>query len=225
MGGGVQAISPRPTKNVPSRGTTAADPQNTRRQQVLDAAARLFANRGYHGTRIDDVASAVGMNKATVYHYYASKSLLLYDIYRQAADFTLSAVHDHTSGSAREAIYCFTTRLLTGIAGDIDRAAVYFQESPYITEWLAEEQVTHIQAAETAVYEHLRTLIDDGLASGEFIACDSHVLALGYIGMTTGSYRWLREQPARSPAHVAAELSSALLRGLVRDEQGRRSFD
>ena len=87
----------------------------------MAVATKLFAARGYHGTRMDDVADAVGLNKATVYHYYASKSLILYDIYKGAADFTVDALHDDPTASARETIYHFTRRLLVGIAGNIER--------------------------------------------------------------------------------------------------------
>ena len=75
----------------------------SRREELLAVATKLFAARGYHGTRINDVADVVGLNKATVYHYYASKSLILFDIYREAADRTVAAVHDEPSWSAREA--------------------------------------------------------------------------------------------------------------------------
>ncbi|BCI78636.1 TetR family transcriptional regulator [Mycolicibacterium sp. TY66] len=181
-------------------------------------AAKLFAARGYHGTRMDDVADAVGLNKATVYHYYASKSLILWDIYKSTADFTVDALHDDPTASARETIFNFTRRLLTGIATDLESAAVYFQEGPYITEWFTEEQVAYIRKAETTVYEHVRDVIDRGIASGEFNDCDSHVLALGYIGMTLGAYRWLRPHGRRTASEIAVEFSTALLRGLIRDE-------
>ena len=193
----------------------------TRREELLTVATKLFAARGYHGTRMDDVADAVGLNKATVYHYYASKSLILYDIYKSAADFTVDALHDDPTASARETIYHFTRRLLVGIATDIERAAVYFQEGPYITEWFTEEQVAYIRTAETTVYEHVRDVIDRGIASGEFYDCDSHVLALGYIGMTLGAYRWLRPQGRRTAKEIAVEFSTALLRGLIKDETVR----
>jgi AcrR family transcriptional regulator len=189
----------------------------SRREELLTVATKLFAARGYHGTRINDVAEVVGLNKATVYHYYASKSLILFDIYREAADRTVAAVHDEPGWSAREAISHFTRRLLENIANNIDGAAVYFQESPYITEWFTEDQVAYIRAAETAVYEHVRDVIDRGIASGEFYDCDSHVLALGYIGMTLGAYRWLRPTGRRSADEIAVEFSTALLRGLIRD--------
>ena len=193
----------------------------TRREELLVVATKLFAARGYHGTRMDDVADVVGLNKATVYHYYASKSLILYDIYQQAAERTLTAVHDDPSMSAREALYQYTVRLLTGIAGNPEGAAVYFQEQPYITEWFTEEQVAAVREKETQVYEHVHGLIDRGIASGEFYECDSHVLALGYIGMTLGAYRWLRPSGRRSAKEIAAEFSTALLRGLIRDEAVR----
>ena len=173
---------------------------------------------------MDDVADVIGLNKATVYHYYASKSLILFDIYRQAAEGTLAAVHDDPSWTAREALYQYTVRLLTGIAANPERAAVYFQEQPYITEWFTSEQVAEVREKEAQVYEHVHGLIDRGIASGEFYECDSHVLALGYIGMTLGSYRWLRPSGRRTAKEIAAEFSTALLRGLIRDESVRDDF-
>jgi hypothetical protein len=133
----------------------------------------------------------------------------------------LAAVHDDPSWTAREALYQYTVRLLTQIAENPEGAAVYFQEQPYITEWFTEEQVAQIREKEAQVYEHVHGLIDRGIASGEFYECDSHVLALGYIGMTLGAYRWLRPHGRRSEQEIAAEFSTALLRGLIRDEKVR----
>lgn len=214
------------TQKVPDTGRereNGSPAESSRREELLTVATRLFAARGYHGTRINDVADVVGLNKATVYHYYASKSLILFDIYRRAADYTVAAVHDDPSWSAREAIFHFTRRLLANIASNIDGAAVYFQESPYITEWFTAEQVAYVRAAETQVYEHVREVIDRGIASGEFYECDSHVLALGYIGMTLGAYRWLRPTGRRSAKEIAVEFSTALLRGLIRDADVREA--
>ncbi len=118
-------------------------------------------------------------------------------------------------------IYHFTRRLLVGIASDIERGgAVYFQEAPYITEWFTEEQVAYIRKAETSVYEHVRDVIDRGIASGEFYDCDSHVLALGYIGMTLGPIAGCGHS-RRTAQEIAVEFSTALLRGLIRDDAVR----
>lgn len=193
----------------------------TRREELLAVATKLFAARGYHGTRMDDVADVIGLNKATVYHYYASKSLILYDIYQQAAERTLAAIprrplDDRPRGAVpvHRAAARPDRRQPRGCGRLLPGAALH-------------HRVVHQGTGrrgpgkETQVYEHVHGLIDRGIASGEFYECDSHVLALGYIGMTLGAYRWLRPSGRRSAKEIAAEFSTALLRGLIRDEEIR----
>ena len=112
-------------------------------------------------------------------------------------------------------------RLLTNIAENPEERRCTSRNSPYITEWFTEEQVAEVREKETQVYEHVAGLIDRGIASGEFFECDSHVVALGYIGMTMGAYRWLRPDGRRTAQEIAAEFSTALLRGLIRDATTR----
>jgi TetR/AcrR family transcriptional regulator len=47
------------------------------RAQILEAAARVFAERGYTAATMNEVAAAAGVSKATLYHYYGDKSDLL----------------------------------------------------------------------------------------------------------------------------------------------------
>jgi TetR/AcrR family transcriptional regulator, cholesterol catabolism regulator len=57
--------------------------QNSRRALVLDSAARLFAERGYHGASIRDIAAAAGMTPAAIYSHFASKAGLLVAVYEE----------------------------------------------------------------------------------------------------------------------------------------------
>lgn len=52
-------------------------PAPDRRQEILDAALDLFAQRGFHGSSVRQIARAVGVNEATLYHYYPSKAAIL----------------------------------------------------------------------------------------------------------------------------------------------------
>ncbi|PJE01763.1 TetR/AcrR family transcriptional regulator [Mycobacterium sp.] len=187
-----------------------------RREEILGIATKLFAARGYHGTRMDDLADAVGINKATLYHYYSSKSLLLYGIYQLAASATMSAVQPEPNCSPRDALEQCTTNLLRVMAVEPAGTAVYFQESPYIAEWLTDDQVADIRTAEAFVYNQIRDIVDRGIAVGEFRDCDSHMFALGYIGMTLGSHRWLTPTSPESADCIAGEINRVLLRGLSR---------
>ena len=117
----------------------ASENGSTRREELLAVATKLFAARGYHGTRMDDVADVVGLNKATVYHYYASKSLILFDIYQRAARATRWP-RCTTIRPGRRVRRCTSTPCAcsTQIAENPEGAAVYFQEQPYITEWFTD---------------------------------------------------------------------------------------
>ena len=59
---------------------------STRRSQLTREAARLFAEKGYHGTSIGDLAEAMGVQKGSLYAHIASKHDLLYETMRDGAD-------------------------------------------------------------------------------------------------------------------------------------------
>ncbi|MFN2217094.1 MAG: helix-turn-helix domain-containing protein, partial [Anaerolineae bacterium] len=47
--------------------------RRTRRREILDAAHQVFAERGFHDTRMSDIAQVAGVSQGTLYHYFASK--------------------------------------------------------------------------------------------------------------------------------------------------------
>src|SRR5689334_13840536 len=55
-----------------------------KRRIILDAALRMFADRGYHGTTVPDVAEAAGVGTGTLYRYFAHKEALVNEVYRDA---------------------------------------------------------------------------------------------------------------------------------------------
>ncbi len=61
-------------------GRQRAPDYESKRAQIRDAAAELFARRGFHGSSINDVAEHCGLTKPALYHYFRSKETLLYEI-------------------------------------------------------------------------------------------------------------------------------------------------
>src|SRR5438034_4141858 len=59
---------------------------SARRAELTRAAARLFAEKGYHGTSIGDLAEALGMQKGSVYSHIESKADLLWEVAREGAE-------------------------------------------------------------------------------------------------------------------------------------------
>lgn len=65
-----------------------------KRRIILDAALRAFAERGYHGTAVPEVAEAAGVGTGTLYRYFASKEALVNEVYRDAKQRLRSALLD-----------------------------------------------------------------------------------------------------------------------------------
>ena len=58
-------------------------PHETRRAQILDAAIACFADKGYHGTSIDDIAARTHLSKGAIYHHFESKREILLAMFEE----------------------------------------------------------------------------------------------------------------------------------------------
>jgi len=69
--------------STPINSASRAPRQDNRRQQLLDVAARLFRERGYHVTSMRDIAHEVGMLSGSIYYHFSSKEELLLAVYEE----------------------------------------------------------------------------------------------------------------------------------------------
>jgi TetR/AcrR family transcriptional regulator, fatty acid metabolism regulator protein len=83
---------------------SAVADERGRRRDILRAAIRVFAHKGYHACRVGDVAAEAGVAYGLVYHYFGSKQELLEEVFRRTWANLLEALHEieESGGSARE---------------------------------------------------------------------------------------------------------------------------
>ena len=81
-------------------------PADQRRQQLLDVAREVFAERGYHVTAMDDIAEAAGVTKPVLYQHFPSKRSLYIELLTDTGDQLLRALTAATYGmkSGRERV-------------------------------------------------------------------------------------------------------------------------
>ncbi len=93
------------TPRVASDGTTQ-DNEPEKRRAILHAAVRVFAEKGYHGCRIADVARAAGVAYGLVYHYFRNKEELLESVFAEQWAILINAIKaiDEGPGSASEKV-------------------------------------------------------------------------------------------------------------------------
>src|SRR6266704_3013614 len=108
---------------------------STRRSELTRQAARLFAEKGYHGTSIGDLAEAMGVQKGSLYAHIDSKEDLLWEVARGGAEAfhaALDGVPD--DGSTLERIRAALRAHLRVVAEQLDVATVFVREWRYLGE-------------------------------------------------------------------------------------------
>ena len=162
----------------------------TRRTELRREAARLFAERGYHGTSIGDLAEALGVQKATFYAHIESKQDLLYDTMREGAD-AFHAVLDEIPETlpAVEKIRLALRGHLRVVAEQLDVATVFVQEWRY----LEGERRDEIVAERRRYEERIRALFREGRELGELRTdLDDGTAALLTLSAANWAYTWLQ---------------------------------
>lgn len=110
-----------------------------RRRELTRRAARLFAEKGYHGTSIRDLAEAMGVQKGSLYAHIASKQDLHWEATREGAeafDTALDGIPEELA--ATEKIRLALRAHLRVVAGQLDVATVFVREGRYLDdEWRA----------------------------------------------------------------------------------------
>jgi TetR/AcrR family fatty acid metabolism transcriptional regulator len=114
-----------------------------RRQQILAAAVRVFAARGYETTRVGDIAKEAGVAYGLVYHYFDSKAAVLEAVFREAWGRLLAAVAlaEETAGTAPEQLSLVVKIVLRAWRDDPDLVRLLVREitrNPHIQDELDE---------------------------------------------------------------------------------------
>jgi len=183
---------------------------SARREELTRVAARLFAERGYQGTSLGDLADALGLQKPSLYHHIASKEDLLWDVAREGA----AAFHGALDAVPAEAPAPERIRLalrahLAVVAGQLDVATVFVREWRFLTGERHEEFVAERRRYE----ERLRELFRDGVESGELRTdLDVATAALLFLSAANWAYAWLR--PGIDTDALADRLFAVLLDGM-----------
>ena len=181
-----------------------------RREELTRIAARLFAERGYQGTSLADLADELGVQKPSLYHHIASKEDLLWAVASEGAE----AFHAALDGVPAAAPVAERIRLalrahLAVVAQQLDVATVFVREWRYLSGERREAFV-----AERRRYEQrVRDLFRDGVEQSELKTdLDVGTAALLFLSAANWAYAWL--QRGTDTDALADRLYATLLDGM-----------
>jgi TetR/AcrR family transcriptional regulator, cholesterol catabolism regulator len=182
----------------------------TRRDELTRQAARLFADKGYHGTSINDLAEAMGVQKGSLYAHIASKADLLWEVAREGASAfaaALDAVPEELP--AVERIRLALRGHLRVVAEQLDVATVFVREWRY----LEGERREEFLRARRRYEERFRALFREGRDLGELRTdLDEGSAALLALSAANWAYTWL--QPGRDTDELADRFHALLVDGM-----------
>ncbi len=183
---------------------------SARREELTRIAARLFAERGYQGTSLADLAEALGVQKPSLYHHIASKEDLLWEVAWDGAE----AFHAALDGVPADAAAAERIRLalrahLAVVSGQLDIATVFTREWRY----LSEERRATFLAERRRYEERIRELFRAGVEESQLRTdLDVATSALLFLSAANWAYTWLR--PGAPTDELADRLYAALLDGM-----------
>jgi AcrR family transcriptional regulator len=187
------------------------------RSVIIEHAAKLFQQKGYHAATMDDLAAAVQLNKATVYYYFESKANLLFEIILGVSEENLAMIRALPSDlPPQEMLRRFIVDTVVFLGQHPVESSVSFQEASFMDQWLGRDQVQMIRSRQREFEDHAASIVRAGQKDGMFDSeLDSRLVAEALTGMVSWFVRWYRPGGRMSPRAVGEQWSVLTLQGLV----------
>jgi AcrR family transcriptional regulator len=179
-------------------------------EAVLDAALTLFAERGYHGTALSQIAEALGIRTPSLYNHMSSKQQLLETILARTLDAVLADFADAVAGADDPA-----ERLRRATRVYALRHATHRREALVVnrdTTSLPEPSLTAMRERRREHERAIRAIIVDGAEAGVFHVGNPALASFAILEMSVSIARWFREDGPLTAEQVADEYAEFALR-------------
>jgi AcrR family transcriptional regulator len=198
--------------------------QRASREEVLDAAAEAFLERGYAATSIDDVAERLRGTKGRVYHYFRTKGELFLGVHRRALDLAIEAVAPilDAEGTATERLHRMASahaRLMVEESSFMRLAAQHTEMGLALEGRTPERDLLEVFALRQRYEGYFERVISEGVRSGEFRPVNANLMAKAGLGALNWISVWFRPdarpRAGAGPAEITEEFATFVLAGLV----------
>lgn len=195
-----------------SAGVARAERSARRLSEITDAAAQVFARRGYHGASTQDIADVLGMRQASLYYYFQSKEAALEAVCASGVeDYAKRALAISKSQvTSAEKVAALVFQHLAPLAERLEYTLVFLRERRF----LPQPARKRIRAIEVRYERLIERVIDEGVSSGEFRKdLDTRMAALALLGLGNSAALWFAREPGASVERVARSYIDLLVRG------------
>jgi AcrR family transcriptional regulator len=187
----------------------------TRRQEIVTMAAKVFRDKGFEATTLNDIAEQLGTDRASLYYYVGSKEELLHEIVRQVLDENVAAAERVLAqdGTPVEKIEALIEHMILSFDRNYPHMFVYVEDLARIarqeSDW-ARDVIGKTRRFESIVVQ----ILEDGRADGSFRSdLPNHTSALALFGMINWMHRWYKPGSTQSAKEIADTICALFLDG------------
>lgn len=180
--------------------------------RIIDAAAEVFAARGYHGASTQDIADRLGIRQASLYYYFASKEAALKLVCERGAEaFAGTAREIAASAMApREKLAALMASHSAPLRDQGAYVRVFLRERQYLPPQLRRQINRHAREVERSFEDAIR----EGQPRGEFSAdIDPRLATLAILGMLNAAPFW-RETQTSGIEEISQTMIAIALQGV-----------
>jgi AcrR family transcriptional regulator len=196
--------------------------RNTHRRstEILEAAAKVFAERGYYGATTQDIADVLGIRQASLYYYFPSKEVALEVVCARSAEGFLTTAQAIAAGPGTP-----TERLSALIRSHI---SPIIERGDYIKVFLTQRHFLpnpsrqRVAVVSRGIEDTFEGVIREGIRSGDFRAdIDPRLTMLTVLGSANAVSSWYQKEGI-SLEKIAAQMVALILKGIVASPHGRK---
>lgn len=184
------------------------------RDDILDAAAQVFRQKGFHGASMSDIAGALDVQKASLYHHVTSKQEILLALLDRA----LGMLTDHIASIAAQTLPAdrklrlMIRGYLSALADNADLTAVLLFEHRSLDK---KSHSRHVPQRDT--FEALwRDVLNEGVRTKVFDLKDTGLAVRALMGVMNWTLTWYRPEGDKSIEQIADDYSDFVLKGMLK---------
>jgi AcrR family transcriptional regulator len=218
------ASDPASTKKAAKKAARpqAAASDSTRKQlmenEVLAHATRLFAQKGFAATNLQDVANSMGIKRPALYYYFQSKDELLERLIFEATAgpaIELQAIADQTEHDVVQRLHDLARHMVGWVAAHTDRFLLLVKSESD----LSPESTKKFNEGRRATLNVVKSVIEEGVTSGHFRQVDPRIAALGILGICNWVAWWYRPGSSDSIESIADQLADMAVASVERADE------
>lgn len=173
-------------------------------REILERAAELFAERGFAGTTVQDIADALGMSRPALYYYVKSKEVVLEQLVKNLSindAKVLEQIRHRGSGEPDEKLREMARSLAMNAGSNPHQTQILAQSKHHLPARIAKLN----RDAERSIVQSLMSVLEQGMRRGQFRALDTRTAALAIVGMCLWTAWWIDDSPLEQVATQIAD--------------------